>query len=133
MELQLPQIPITRNPLNGRILRGNIPTTKGKKWGEYNVPKESRKKILANFTNEGRKRGTQISVNTTSKKIIGIKNGKFFSDFASASEAARKLQSIGIKVYSQNIRNCCKGKRPSAGGIKWFYEKDFEKWQKEIA
>jgi len=132
MELYIPPKPITRNPQNGRLLRGYEPKNKGKKWGEYNVPEESRKKILANLSNEGRKLGALAKKKRYSLRIVAIKDKKFFGEFESAADAARILRNAGIVVYSENIRNCCKGKRPLAGGIQWFYENEPEKWEKEI-
>ena len=133
MELHFPQTPNIRDK-KGRFNKGaNItPPNKGKKWGEYNVPEESRKAILANLTNEGRMKGALAKKKIYSQRIVGIKDRKFFGEFESAADAARNLQSVGIKVCSENIRTCCKGKRTSAGGVKWFYEHDFEKWNAEI-
>ena len=137
MELTFAQIPVKKLSIRnskGHILagRGHIPANKGKKWDEYNVPEESRKKILSNFTNEGRMKGALADKKRNNIKIIGIKERKFYGEFESAASAARNLQGLGIKVYSENIRTCCKGKRTSAGGVKWFYESDFEKWNAEI-
>lgn len=137
MELTFPQIPnkIPTRDKKGRIIAGSghIPANKGKKWGEYNVPEESRKKILANFSNNAdRLKGALAKKERYSQKVIGIKDRKFFGEFDSAADAARDLQAIGIKVCSENIRTCCKGKRTSAGGVKWFYERDFDKWNSEI-
>jgi hypothetical protein len=132
MELYLEPERRTRNAINGRILPGHVPLNKGKKWGEYKVPKKSRKKILANLTDEGRKLGAKASKPLLCIKIVGILNGEFMGMFESASDAQRKMAKIGIKVCHENIRNCCKGKRQRAGGINWFYESDFEKWSKEI-
>ena len=73
MELYIPPKPLTRNPINGRILRGNEPKNKGKSWDEYNVPEASRKKILANLTNEGRKKGALAKKKRYSKRVIAIK------------------------------------------------------------
>lgn len=134
MELYIPpfQQPPTRNYKNGRIMKGYIPKNKGKKWSDYNVPEESRRKILANLTNEGRIKGSLANRKLNSQKIVGIKARKFVGSYESAAEAARILQSAGIRVSATNIRHCCKGKRPSAGGVKWYYEANFEEWQKEI-
>lgn len=133
MELYIEPVRITRNRVNGRLLPGHVPANKGKKWGEYNVPKKSRKKILANLTDEGRRKGALASKPRICNKVVGIMNGEFIGEFESASDASRKMETIGIKVCSENIRNCCKCKgRISAGGVKWFYEADFEKWSKEI-
>lgn len=133
MELYIEPERRTRNAVNGRILPGHVPANKGKKWGEYKVPKKSQKKILANLTDEGRRLGTLASKPSLCKRIVGIQDGKFFGEFESAADAERKMKTKGIKVCGQNIRNCCKGiGRVSCGGIKWFYEEDFEKWSKEI-
>lgn len=132
MELYIEQPRLTRNAKNGRILPGHVPANKGKKWGEYKVPKKSRKKILANLTNEGRKLGALASKPIRCIKIVGIKNGEFFGMFESAAVAEILLRERGIKISATNIRHCCKGKRKSAGGVKWFYEEDFDSWNKEI-
>ena len=113
-------------------MKGYIPKNKGKKRSDYNVPEESRRKILANLTNEGRMKGSLANRKLNSQKIVGIKARKFVGNYESAAEAARILQSAGIRVSATNIRHCCKGKRPSAGGVKWYYEANFEEWQKEI-
>ena len=128
MELYIETPRLTRNAKNGRILPGHVPANKGKKWGQYKVPAKSKKKILANLTNEGRRLGGLASKPSICIKIVGIKNGEFFGMFESAADAEVKLRAKGIKIRATNIRHCCYGNRPSAGGVKWFYEKDFEKW-----
>lgn len=137
MELYIPQIPKTMPGIRdakGKFRAGAhiVPPNKGKKWGEYNVPEESRKKILANLTNEGRRLGGLAPKNRHQKRVVGIKDKKFFCDFPSAADAATSLHNAGIIINVSNIRACCRGNRPSAGGIKWFYECDFEKWNSEI-
>jgi len=132
MELYIAPLPRTRNPKNGRILPGFIPYNKGKKWGEYKVSKKSRKKILANLSDEGRKKGTLASKPRLCKKVVGILKGEFIGMFESAAQAQIKIKEKGIAISATNIRHCCKGQRPSAGGIKWFYEAEYEVWSKEI-
>ena len=132
MELYIPPVPLTRNPTNGRILPGFVPKNKGKKWGEFKVPKRSRKKILANLNDAGRRKGALASKTRTCIKVVGIMNGEIIGMFESAAEAEKKIKGKGIAIRATNIRHCCKGKRPRAGGIKWFYESDFEKWNEEI-
>jgi hypothetical protein len=132
MELYIEQPRLTRNAKNGRILPGHVPANKGKKWGQYKVPKKSRKKILANLTNEGRKLGALASKPIRCIKIVGIKNGEFFGMFESAAMAEILLKAKGMQLSATNIRHCCKGKRKSAGSVQWFYETDFEKWNKLI-
>lgn len=132
MELYIPPVRLYRNPKNGRILPGYIPPNKGKKWGEYNVPRKSRKKILANLSDEGRRLGGLAHKERICIKVVGIKNGEFMGVFESAAAAEVVLRNKGIKIRATNIRHCCYGKRPTAGGFKWFYEADFEKWNKEI-
>lgn len=132
MELYIAPAPRTRNAVNGRILPGYVPKNKGLKWGEYNVSKASRKKILANLTNEGRLKGAYASKPLLCKKIVGVQDGAFFGAFESAAIAELKLRDKGIAIRATNIRDCCKGIRPRAGGIQWFYEKDFEVWSSLI-
>lgn len=132
MELYIELPRLTRNAKNGQILPGHVPANKGKKWGEYKVPAKSKKKILANLTNEGRRLGALASKPSICIKIVGIKDGEFYGMFESAAVAEVRLRTKGIKIRATNIRNCCYGKRPSAGGVKWFYEKDFDSWNKCI-
>lgn len=133
MELYIEPERLTRNPRNGRIMPGNVAPNKGKKWGEYNVPRKSRKKILANLTNEGRRKGQLASKPRLCRKVVGIQNGEFLGEFESASDAERKMLTIGIKVCGENIRNCCHGRgRRTAGGVMWFFEKDYDKWSVEV-
>lgn len=133
MELYLPEPPkLTRNPVNGRILPGHTAPNKGKKWDEYNVPIESRETMLSNLVDWGRRKGARMNKKKNSIPVVGIKDGKWFGGFLSAGDAEEKLRKIGITVYAENIRNCCNGKRQRAGGIHWFYENDFERWNGEI-
>jgi len=83
---------------------------------EYTTPK-TRKKILANLSHEGRLKGARAFKKLNSIPVVGIKDGKFYGQYESASDAERKLASNDIKVQHENIRTCCKGKRKSAGGI----------------
>ena len=132
MELYLEPVKLTRNPVTGHFLRGVVQFRDNKPWTQRKIPKKSKKKILANLTNEGRKLGALASKPSLCIKVVGIKDGEFFGMFESAAEAELKLKKLDIKVCATNIRNCCKGKRPSAGGIKWYYEADFEGWNGEI-
>lgn len=135
MELTFPQIPtkIPTRDKKGRIIagRGHVPANKGKKWSDFNISEENKKTLLENLK-EGRILGTNSKKTYHRIKVVGIKNRKFYGVFDSATDAALCLQQKGINISHQNIRNCCKGHRPSAGGVKWFYESDFEKWNAEI-
>ena len=46
------------------------------------------------------------------------KNGEFIAEYPSTKEAERQTG-----CYQQNICNCCKGERKSAGGYIWKYKK----------
>ena len=48
-------------------------------------------------------------------------NGEYIADFKNAVEAENKMG-----IQGTNIRNCCKGKRTSAGNFKWMYKLDYE-------
>ena len=126
MELYLPPTPLTRNPVNGRLLPGYVPKNKGKKWREYNVPRKSRKKILKNLTDEGRQKGRASRWEKYKRRVIGIKDGEWYGCFENTCDASRKT---GIE--QANIAACCRKKRPRAGGIEWYREDD-EEWMEKI-
>jgi hypothetical protein len=122
MELYLEPIRLNNNPTNGRFIKNRIPHNKGKKWNNW-LSETEQKKILKNLTHQGNANIGKYQ----GEKIVGIKNGKFHGVFDHSNEAGIKLN-----LCSRNIRSCCHGKRKSCGGINWFYEKDFEKWNQLI-
>ncbi len=120
MELKFIERP-KRNPINGRFLKGIPPHNKGKKWCEW-MDGRKKTKILKCL----QRIGNQNLAGANAKRIVGIKDGKLLSVFASSNDAYRKTN-----ICSRNIRSCCHKKRNHAGGIKWFFETDNE-WIKLI-
>ena len=114
MELYIEPDRLTRNPKNGRIMPGHVAPNKGKKWGEYKVPKKSRKKILKNLTDEGRQKGRASRWEKYKRRLIGIKDGEWYGYFENTCDASRNT---GIE--QANIAACCRKKRSRAGGIEW--------------
>ena len=65
-----------------------------------------------------RKKGN-LSSNSKKRLQIDKKTGKTINEYSCAAEAERKT---GIK--KQNIADCCKGKRKTAGGYIWRYKEE---------
>ena len=122
MELYLEPIRMTRNPVNGKFLKGHVPHNKGKKWSDYmDMRKAKRIKRIA-------KKNLKYNYNIggwNKKKVIGIKDGKIIGVFNSAHDAAKRLGLI-----RRNISHCCRGERNHCGGIRWFFESEINLWVK---
>jgi len=109
---------IERNPKNGRFLKGSTPWNKGKKWEEI-FDKKTREYILNNL---GKYRtGNPHIGGNNAIRVVAIKDGKLCGVFDSSNDAMRKTG-----ICARNIRSVCSGKRKTAGGYKWYYEKDTE-------
>lgn len=123
MELYIPPKKPDRNRVNGRFIKGSTPFNKGKKMAEW-MDGRKIKRVLKGLQRIGRKDiGGQ-----NKRKIIGIKYGKIVCFFESSREAMRDTG-----INDRNIRHCCAGKRKKAGGIYWFFESDFYRWNKIIS
>lgn len=114
-ELTFPERP--QRSQYGRFCEGHIPWNKGKKWSEYMDDDTARKVKQIGLKNLVH---SHIGHPGHHKKsVVGItKSGKFYV-FPSMCEAAN---ATGIE--RTNIKLCCQGKRPSAGGLRWFFEND---------
>lgn len=74
----------------------------------------------------GRDLGKELSDSTkrkiglsSSKKVYQYSlDNKFINSYLSCSDADRKLD-----INRSSIASCCRGKRLTAGGFKWYYEK----------
>jgi hypothetical protein len=120
MELYIEPIRIKHNPLNGRFLKGHEPHNKGKKWEDYlDMRKAKRIKRIAI---KNLKCNPNIG-GWNKKQVIGIKENRIIGVFESATKAAERL-----KIQRRNIAHCCAGKRNKCGGIRWFFESDYDKW-----
>lgn len=126
MELYIEPNKITKNPLNGRFLKGHIPHNKGKKWEDYMDMRKARK--MKKCLELGRKQGNSMIAGYNKKAVIGIKDGKIIGVFESSVSAGDKLNLI-----ARNIRHCCAGKRKRCGTIYWFYESDYDKWNELLS
>lgn len=62
------------------------------------------------------------------RKVIGIRDGKIVCLFESSRA---EMRYTGIS--DRNIRHCCEGRRKRAGGIHWFFESDFQRWNKILS
>ena len=86
----------------------------------------------------GRKLGNPSMAGWNKKAVVGIKDGKLFP-FHSMTEAANILRAKGIKISARNISSVCMCKnvingkysyvRKNAGGFRWFYADEVEKYQ----
>ena len=121
MELHLPsKIEITRrDPRTGRFMKGHEPWNKGKKAKEY-LSQESYNRMIAGLSRQGRKDiGGQ-----NKREIVAFKDNKFVGVFESSVAAGRKLN-----VCARNIRSVCHGKRKHAGGYRFFFVENYEKYK----
>lgn len=125
MELYIEPIRPQINRMNGQFLKGHEPFNKGKKWSEY-LPQEKidkMKKQILQLSGGGRK-----DIGGWNKKpVVAIKDGKFCGYFESCKDAGRKL-----KLQNRNISSVANGKRKHCGGYEFYFENQFEIWNKRI-
>lgn len=114
----LPERP-SRNPVNGRFLKGHTPHNKGKRWSDYMDMRKAKK--IKRIGMKNLVRNYQIA-GWNAKPVVAVENGEIAGIYPSASEAGRKMG-----ICSRNIRSCYSGKRKSAGGYQWFLESG-NKW-----
>ena len=120
-ELTLNPIPITRNMVNGRFLKGNTPHNKGKKLSEY-MSDDNIQKVMSGL----RRTGRPDIWKDNAKQIVAIKDGKLCGVFSHSNDAMRKTG-----INARNIRSVCNKLRKTAGGYQWFFEESDE-WIKLI-
>lgn len=115
-ELYIPVERPTRNPINGRFLKGHTPFNKGKKWSDYmdmrkakRIKRIGEKNLVRNYRIAG----------WNARPVVAIEGRKIAGIYPSASEAGRKTGICG-----RNIISCCSGKRKRAGGYRCFWESD---------
>jgi hypothetical protein len=60
------------------------------------------------------------------KKVVRMDDqGNVLGTYDSAVHAEQAADLIGIRgLHKTNITQCCKGKRPTAGGYRWKYASD---------
>lgn len=122
---------------NGHFPKGHIPFNKGIPMDEWMDGRKKRR--VLKYLEIGRKRGNPSLPGNNRKAIVGIKDGKLFP-FPGITDAARILRTKGIKISARNINSVCAGKtvkvgkysyvRKKAGGFRWFYANDIEKYSK---
>jgi len=122
MELYIEPKRLSRSPINGRFLKGAKPHTFGKKWGDWMSAEAIAKKKSENLINL-KKYDHSTCGGHNAKMIVGVKNGRFAGVFKGSNAASE----YG-KCDPGLIRNVCRGNRKTAGGIHWFWESDFDKW-----
>lgn len=100
-----------------------------------------RRKVLK-YLELGRKIGNPSLPGSNRKAIVGIKDGKLFP-FQGITNAAKILKARGVRICARNISSVCVGKtinvgkysyvRKKAGGFRWFYADDVEKYSKYLS
>ena len=132
--------PILINPANGQFRKNHIPFNKGKKMINWMDGRKIRK--VKKYLEIGRINGNPNLPGHNKKPIVGIKDGKLIA-FSCAGAAERFLKAKGIRVNRRNINIVCHHKmvkgykgnyygRERAGGYRWFFESDIDKWAKYI-
>lgn len=114
MELYIPVERPTRNPINGRFLKGRTPHNKGKKMIDYldeDTVKRMKEIGRANLKPNANFGGWN------KKSVIALEGEKVVGWFPSAEEAARK-----VGVSPSAIRKVLYGKSKHAAGFKWEFD-----------
>lgn len=130
-ELYIPPMRITRNPKNGRYLKGHIPFSKGKKWNEW-MPVDSIEKSLKGLeSGRGLYKGKILPPSIARrKKVIAIKDNQIFGVFDSIHDAGGSLH-----MSYKDISRCCNVNHNRTGlfrrvkSINFFFEGDYELWK----
>lgn len=125
------------NKRNGKFNPGHIPFNKGKKMTEW---MDGRKiKRVLKYLEIGKKAGNKHLAGFNRIEIVGIFDGKLTA-FKCAGHAEDILRAKGIKINRRNISKVCNGKpdkkgcvRLKAGGYRWFYAWDTEKYKNLIS
>lgn len=121
-ELYLEPVRYEKNLQTGQFMKGNTPPLKGKKWEDLYSPEViARQKERIKNTFRRNRKGYCPAAGLNRKKVVAVRDGQFFV-FESARQASKKT---GAKCC--NICECCKGRRKSSAGFRWFYEED-ENW-----
>lgn len=100
--------------------RNEITMTKYRKPGEYHHSPETRAKI--GLSGRGRKMSKESVKKLRERGFIVLMyslDGIFLKEFRSSSYAEEETG-----IYATHIRECCRGKRKTAGNFKWIYKND---------
>ena len=100
---------------NGKYAKGCIPFNKGKTWDFMGISKEKQAKIKKNLLKGAGKRNYPVFYN----KVLMFKDDKIIGVFKGSNEAGKQTG-----IQPRNIRSVCNGKRKTAGGYVWKYEKN---------
>ncbi len=139
-ELRMPDEPLTRNPLNGRFMKGHVPDNKGKPWQVW-MSIEGRIRSSKGWKNLEHRKGRSPAAGKNKKAVIAVgDNGKWMY-FPHARLAAERFGGS-----ANNIRRCCrfnesrkvliKGKKKMNTdhrykAIRWYFECD-DIWMTKI-
>ena len=124
------------NRINGQFLKKHKPFNKGipmSKWMDGRKIKKVKK-----YLEIGRKAGNYDLPGANRIPIVGIKDGKLFP-FNCDATAEKILKAKGIRINQRNIRAVCEARpvnnngtdyiRKKAGGFRWFYANQPEKYK----
>lgn len=104
-ELRLEPVRFYRNPVNGRIMKGNVPHNKGKKWSEWMDGRKQRKvrRLLKSY--HGRPMRRSEFSGRPKKQIIAVtKDGRFLC-FSSITKAAKWAGTYPGHIHKIVTRN----------------------------
>ena len=125
---------------NNWFPKGNIPFNKDIPMKDWMDGRKIKKVIKC--LKLGRIKGNERLACANRKMIVGIKDGKLIA-FRSALDAEKYIRCLGIKISRRNINSVCNGKvgkfkfgkyeynyiRRKAGGYRWFFASDVEKYK----
>lgn len=119
-ELYIPAERPTRNPTNGRFLKGIPPHNKGSKMRYHSV--DSKERGVRNLL-KGRGGHHRTGAGMNKKSVVALTNGKLCGVFPSIQAAGMK-----VGVSPSAISNVCNKKlgHHTVAGFQWFFENDKE-------
>lgn len=112
------------NAITGQFLKGHVPHNKGKKWEEWMDMRKAKRVIRIGTKNL--RRGNPNLGGWNKKKVVSVADDGSYKLYLSATSAAYMT---GFK--RENIGKCCRGKRKTCGGLRWFFW-DSDEWIKLI-
>jgi hypothetical protein len=106
--------------------KGHIPFNKGVPMNKWMDGRKKRK--VLKYLELGRIKGNGRLAGANRKAIVGIKDGKLYP-FESAVHAAKILKVKGYRVNSRNICRSIHNPQWKAGGFRWFFADEIEKYK----
>jgi len=137
------EAPPKRNYINGQFIKGHIPFNKGlpmRKW----MDGRKRRKVIK-YLEIGRQLGNaKYMAAFNSKQVVAISDNGQLKAFKNSRYGEEYFKALGIKINRRNINAVCHQKktknnrnnkyylRRKAGGFRWFFADDIDKYKQFI-